>query len=80
MTKTTDVHTWADGFGRWYARVPVDFSGQESRRKGAERARKAIRRELVDRDEIRGPWYRVRLETYETDKVNGTETFREVAN
>lgn len=53
MTKTK-VHTWADGFGRWHARVTVGPTA-------ARRAREAIRKEIVARGEC-GPGWRCRIE------------------
>lgn len=54
MTKAR-VHTWADGFGRWYAAVPGDRA--DPRRT----AREAIRRELTAREGDLGA-YQVRVE------------------
>lgn len=76
MSTTTNVHTWADGFGLWYARVPVDFSDQESVKSAPARARRAIRRELSDRDAL-GPGYRMNLKWVTEDLDGGTTTFRE---
>lgn len=49
------VHTFADGFGRWYAAVPGDLANPRRT------AREAIRRELTERGAI-GPGYVVRVE------------------
>lgn len=49
------VHTYADGFGRWYAAVPGDLA--DPRRT----AREAIRRELAEREAL-APGHVVRVE------------------
>jgi hypothetical protein len=54
MTKNR-VHTWADGYGRWYASVPGDVANPRRT------AREAIRRELEERGEI-GQGHRVSVE------------------
>lgn len=53
---TNRIHTFADGYGRWYAAVPGDLKDP----RGA--ARRAIRRELEAREEIRSADYRVEVE------------------
>jgi len=45
MESTYRIQTWADGFGRWHASVPL--SG--SRAKDAAVARRAIQAELTER-------------------------------
>jgi hypothetical protein len=68
MTKNR-VHTWADGFGRWYASVPGDVANPRRT------ARDAIRRELEERGEIHAG-FRVCLE--EAPDYWLTQTSREI--
>lgn len=50
------IHTWADGFGRWYAAVPGDYANPRAA------ARRAIRKELAARGEIQVLSHPTRLE------------------
>ena len=69
MMKRNKVTTWADGFGRWYARVdlaiatPSDTLPIDSVRRVA---RRAIRREVEAR-QIVGQGYRFNIEIDKTD-------------
>lgn len=65
------VTTWADGYGRWHASVPLSTNP----RGDAMRARRAIRAEMEARDEI-GPGYRVRV-ARERVTPHGTAIYRE---
>lgn len=65
-----EVHTWADGFGRWYASAPAGLPPEQARAA----ARRAIRRELAQRGQI-GPGYRLKLEPA---PGFGPGTFREL--
>jgi hypothetical protein len=67
--KRNKVTTWADGFGRWYARVdlaiatPSDTLPIDSVRRVA---RRAIRREVSLREMV-GEYYQFNIEIYKTD-------------
>lgn len=66
------TNTWADGFGRWHARVPVSDSATETRQ-----ARKAIRDELRARGAI-GYGCRLRVTPAGSEPINGTVEYREL--
>lgn len=51
----TNVNTFTDGFGRWYAAVPGDLKDPRAA------ARRAIKRELEERGDI-GPGFRLQIE------------------
>lgn len=68
------VSTWADGFGRWHARVQFPEPGygrvqveREADRVRA-RARRAIRRELAAREKL-GPGWKCRVQI--VDAITG---------
>lgn len=68
--------TWANGFGVWHAAVVPGPTAQR-------RARGAIRRELLDRDEIRSAGYRVRVELapeFAQNRTDGRVVYREIAD
>lgn len=53
------VTTWADGFGRWYAKVSIGYPAQSDRVDSARlraAARRAIRRQLAARDAMGAGW------------------------
>ncbi|WP_372663612.1 hypothetical protein [Amycolatopsis kentuckyensis] len=77
--------TWADGYGRWYARVnfpggygPSHLNGEVDRIRA--KARRAIRRELAERGAL-GPGWQCRVVLVESalDHMNVTHslTYRE---
>lgn len=87
----TEVTTWADGFGRWHARVRLPGTGLESltldgqmdglRRK----ARRAMRRELEERGNGYGPGRRCRIvitdrDTDQDGALTRSITFSEVTD
>lgn len=80
------VKVWANGFGRWHARVTFPGEGYGPPYLDAhidrirEKARRAIRRAVVERDE-NGPGWVCRVEVAETDQdslnVTHSITYRE---
>lgn len=72
MTSKYTHGTWADEFGRWHARVSnVNVSDTTARN----RARRAITREILDR-EFSGP-HRISLRLEVVARDDSTITFRE---
>ena len=59
------ITTWADGYGRWYASVPLSVRRDESRS-----ARFAIERELIERGDM-SLTYRVSVEHREDATQDG---------
>lgn len=74
------VTTWADGFGRWHARVTVPGADSAYLREHASRirakARRAIRREITVRDTV-GPRWRCAVEAVPTPDTAQYVTYRE---
>lgn len=80
------VHTWADAFGRWHARIefpspgilPQEFTANAERLRA--KARRVIRTEITRRETV-GTGWQCRVERAETDERVGyvhSVTFREV--
>lgn len=65
------VHTWANGFGVWHARINADTDNAPVK------AGKAIREELIARGDV-GRFSPVNIERVEELDLPGTVVYREV--
>lgn len=86
MQQRETVNTWADGFGRWHARVTFPSPGYDPAQLAAHaarirvKARRHIRRALVQRGEAGSGWpCRVELAANDLNHMNVMRslTFRE---
>lgn len=79
MTSVETVTTWADGTGRWHARVqfPEPGYGRKKVEREADRvrarARRAIRRELAAREKL-SPGWRCRVQIVDAIVAPGLVT------